>query len=216
MAAMSRFSHWSSSARCASSSCAPAAGQFRQVTPDDPRVTRVGCVLRWLSLDELPQLVNVLRGEMSIVGPRPHPVALNEQYAPMIVGYLGRHLVKPGITGWAQVNGLRGEINTLNKMERRVRCDLHYIEHWSLGFDFRIMACTLRFGFIHNPINTGSFGAAPACGRHTESARCWLPQSLLNSRQRRRGRCPWHRRRRAPPAAGRYRRTRTRGSGLAG
>ena len=131
-------------------SCAPAAGPFRQVTPGDPRVTRVGRVLRWLSLDELPQLVNVLRGEMSIVGPRPHPVALNEQYATMIDGYLDRHLVKPGITGWAQVNGLRGEIDTLDKMERRVRYDLHYIEHWSLGLDLRIMARTLRFGFIHS------------------------------------------------------------------
>jgi exopolysaccharide biosynthesis polyprenyl glycosylphosphotransferase len=131
-------------------SCAPAAGPFRQVTPDDPRVTRVGRVLRWLSLDELPQLVNVLRGEMSIVGPRPHPLALNEQYATMIDGYLGRHLVKPGITGWAQVNGLRGETDTLDKMERRVRYDLHYIEHWSLGLDLRIMARTLRFGFIHS------------------------------------------------------------------
>jgi exopolysaccharide biosynthesis polyprenyl glycosylphosphotransferase len=130
--------------------CAPAAGPFRQVTPDDPRVTRVGRVLRWLSLDELPQLVNVLRGEMSIVGPRPHPVALNEQYATTIDGYLSRHRVKPGITGWAQVNGLRGETNTADKMERRVQYDLHYIEHWSLGFDLRIMARTLRFGFIHS------------------------------------------------------------------
>jgi putative colanic acid biosynthesis UDP-glucose lipid carrier transferase len=130
-------------------SCAPSAGPFRQVTPDDPRVTRVGRVLRWLSLDELPQLVNVLRGEMSIVGPRPHPLALNEHYATMIHGYLGRHRAKPGITGWAQVNGLRGTTETLDKMERRVRYDLHYIEHWSLGFDLRIMARTLRFGFIH-------------------------------------------------------------------
>ena len=130
--------------------CAPPAAPFRQVTADDPRVTRVGRVLRWLSLDELPQLVNVLRGEMSIVGPRPHPVALNEQYAAMIDGYLGRHQVKPGITGWAQVNGLRGETDTLDKMERRVQYDLQYIEHWSLGLDLRIMARTLRFGFIHN------------------------------------------------------------------
>ena len=106
--------------------------------------------MRWLSLDELPQLVNVLRGEMSIVGPRPHPIALNEHYAAMIDGYLSRHRVKPELTGWAQVNGLRGETDTLDKMERRVQYDLHYIERWSLGFDLRIMARTLRFGFIHS------------------------------------------------------------------
>ena len=131
-------------------SCAPATGPFRQVMRDDPRVTRAGRVLRWLSLDELPQLVNVLRGEMSIVGPRPHPLALNEHYATMIDGYLSRHQVKPGLTGWAQVNGLRGETDTLDKMERRVQYDLYYVERWSLGFDLRIMARTLRFGFIHS------------------------------------------------------------------
>jgi putative colanic acid biosynthesis UDP-glucose lipid carrier transferase len=128
--------------------CDPATGEFRQVTCDDPRVTRIGRLLRWTSLDELPQLVNVLSGEMAIVGPRPHPVALNDHYAPRIDGYLERHAVKPGITGWAQVNGLRGETDTLDKMERRVRHDLHYVANWSLALDLRIIARTLRFGFL--------------------------------------------------------------------
>ena len=128
--------------------CAPPAGRFQQITRDDPRVTRVGRLLRWTSLDELPQLVNVLRGEMAIVGPRPHPVTLNERYAEKIDLYGSRHAVKPGITGWAQVNGLRGETETLDKMEQRVRYDLYYIEHWSLMFDIRILAQTLRLGFL--------------------------------------------------------------------
>jgi putative colanic acid biosynthesis UDP-glucose lipid carrier transferase len=128
--------------------CDPPEGECCQVTCDDPRVTRVGRLLRWTSFDELPQLVNVLRDEMSIVGPRPHPIALNEHYAERIDRYLDRHTVKPGITGWAQVNGLRGETDTLDKMERRVRHDLYYIENWSLALDTRIIARTLRFGFI--------------------------------------------------------------------
>jgi putative colanic acid biosysnthesis UDP-glucose lipid carrier transferase len=128
--------------------CDPPEGQFRQVTHDDPRVTRAGRFLRWTSLDELPQLINVLRGEMSIVGPRPHPVALNEHYVERIDGYRRRHGVRPGITGWAQVNGLRGETETLDKMERRVRHDLHYVDNWSLGLDIRIIFRTLQFGFI--------------------------------------------------------------------
>jgi Undecaprenyl-phosphate glucose phosphotransferase len=118
-------------------------GPVVQARRGDPRVTRVGRFLRRTSLDELPQLINVLRGEMSLVGPRPHPVALNEQYANLIDAYLGRHRVKPGITGWAQINGLRGETETLDKMEQRVRYDLYYIENWSLGFDLRILARTL-------------------------------------------------------------------------
>jgi putative colanic acid biosysnthesis UDP-glucose lipid carrier transferase len=123
-------------------------GEIKQVTGDDPRVTRVGRLLRWTSLDELPQLINVLRGDMSIVGPRPHPIALNEHYAGQIDGYLTRHAVRPGITGWAQVNGLRGETDTLDKMARRIRHDLHYIANWSLGLDLLIIARTLRFGFL--------------------------------------------------------------------
>jgi Undecaprenyl-phosphate glucose phosphotransferase len=123
--------------------------QALQATRHDPRFTRVGRWLRRTSLDELPQLLNVLQGEMSIVGPRPHMVAHNVQYASLIDTYLGRHRVKPGITGWAQVNGLRGETDTLEKMEGRIRHDLYYIEHWSLGFDLWILARTLLVGFVH-------------------------------------------------------------------
>jgi putative colanic acid biosynthesis UDP-glucose lipid carrier transferase len=105
-------------------------------------VTRVGRILRRTSLDELPQFLNVLSGTMSIVGPRPHAVAHNEQYSRLIDEYLARHRVKPGITGWAQVNGLRGETETLDKMEQRVRYDLYYIENWSLLFDLYILLRT--------------------------------------------------------------------------
>jgi Undecaprenyl-phosphate glucose phosphotransferase len=118
-----------------------------QATKDDPRVTRVGRFIRRTSLDELPQFLNVLTGNMSIVGPRPHAVAHNEQYADVIDQYLARHRVKPGITGWAQVNGLRGETETLEKMEQRVRYDLYYIDNWSLLFDLRIIFRTLFVGF---------------------------------------------------------------------
>jgi lipopolysaccharide/colanic/teichoic acid biosynthesis glycosyltransferase len=97
----------------------------------------------------LPQLINVLRGDMSIVGPRPHAVAHNEEYARLIDEYLARHKVKPGITGWAQVNGLRGETDTLDKMQRRVEHDLYYIENWSLAFDLRIILKTILVGFSH-------------------------------------------------------------------
>ena len=122
-----------------------------QARRDDPRVTRVGAFLRRTSLDELPQLFNVLRGEMSLVGPRPHAVLHNQQYAGIIDGYLGRHRVKPGITGWAQVNGLRGETDTPEKMRARVEHDLYYIDHWSLLFDLRILLLTLFVGFVdHN------------------------------------------------------------------
>jgi putative colanic acid biosynthesis UDP-glucose lipid carrier transferase len=123
--------------------------QAVQAKRHDPRLTRVGRWLRKSSLDELPQLLNVLRGEMSIVGPRPHMVAHDEQYANLIDTYLGRHRVKPGITGWAQVNGLRGETDTLEKMEGRIQHDLYYIENWSLGFDLQIIARTLLVGFVH-------------------------------------------------------------------
>jgi Undecaprenyl-phosphate glucose phosphotransferase len=123
--------------------------QVAQATRHDPRVTRVGRILRRTSLDELPQFINVLMGTMSIVGPRPHAVAHNEQYARLIDEYLARHRVKPGITGWAQVNGLRGETETLEKMEQRVRYDLYYIENWSLLFDIRIILRTMFVGFSH-------------------------------------------------------------------
>ena len=96
------------------------------------RVTRVGRFLRRTSLDELPQLINVLKGDMSLVGPRPHAVAHNEHYVTLIDNYLGRHKVKPGITGLAQVNGCRGITDTLDKMQTRVAYDLEYIDRWSL------------------------------------------------------------------------------------
>jgi Undecaprenyl-phosphate glucose phosphotransferase len=124
-------------------------GDMRQATRNDPRVTRLGAFLRRTSLDELPQLFNVLKGDMSLVGPRPHAVAHNEQFAPMIDDYLSRHRVKPGITGWAQVNGLRGEVDTPQKMQLRVQYDLYYIDNWSLLFDLRILFLTLFVGFVH-------------------------------------------------------------------
>ncbi|MBV8165234.1 MAG: undecaprenyl-phosphate glucose phosphotransferase, partial [Alphaproteobacteria bacterium] len=120
-----------------------------QARRNDPRITRIGAFLRKTSLDELPQLFNVLRGEMSLVGPRPHAVAHNEHYAKIIDGYLGRHRVKPGITGWAQVNGLRGETETPEKMRMRVQYDLFYIDNWSLLFDLKILAMTSFLGFVH-------------------------------------------------------------------
>ncbi len=122
-------------------------GAVPQVRADDPRITPLGRVLRRFSLDELPQFFNVLRGEMSIVGPRPHAVAHNELYAELLGGYLARHRVRPGITGWAQVNGLRGEIRDLETLRRRVQYDLYYIENWSLLFDLRIIFRTLLVGF---------------------------------------------------------------------
>jgi putative colanic acid biosynthesis UDP-glucose lipid carrier transferase len=119
-------------------------GQVVQARGDDIRITRVGRVLRRTSLDELPQLLNVLRGEMSVVGPRPHAVAHNEQYRRLISGYMLRHKVRPGITGWAQVHGLRGETDTLGKMEQRVHYDLDYLANWSPLLDLRILVRTVR------------------------------------------------------------------------
>jgi putative colanic acid biosynthesis UDP-glucose lipid carrier transferase len=110
-----------------------------QATKGDLRVTRIGAFLRSSSLDELPQLLNVLRGDMSIVGPRPHAVAHNEEFRSLIHGYMLRHKVKPGITGWAQVNGLRGETDTIDKMRARVEYDLEYIENWDLRWDLEII-----------------------------------------------------------------------------
>jgi len=119
----------------------------RQATKNDPRVTTIGRILRSTSLDELPQLFNVLQGNMSMVGPRPHAVEHNEQYAQLIGGYHGRHKVKPGITGWAQINGFRGETDTVDKMRGRVEHDIFYIENWSLWFDFKIMILTAFAGW---------------------------------------------------------------------
>jgi putative colanic acid biosysnthesis UDP-glucose lipid carrier transferase len=114
-----------------------------QATRNDRRITAVGAFLRRSSLDELPQILNVLLGDMSFVGPRPHAVAHNEQYRKLINGYMVRHKVRPGITGWAQVNGLRGETATIDKMEQRVRFDLEYLRRWSLALDARILLRTL-------------------------------------------------------------------------
>jgi putative colanic acid biosynthesis UDP-glucose lipid carrier transferase len=114
-----------------------------QATPDDQRITPVGRILRKTSLDELPQLLNVIGGSMSLVGPRPHATAHNEQYRLLIEGYMLRHKVKPGITGLAQVNGWRGETETLEKMERRVEYDHRYIREWSLWMDMKILCQTL-------------------------------------------------------------------------
>jgi putative colanic acid biosysnthesis UDP-glucose lipid carrier transferase len=118
-------------------------GAVTQAKKGDARVTRFGGFLRRTSLDELPQFINVLMGEMSIVGPRPHAVSHNEMYRRMIHGYMLRHKVKPGITGWAQVNGWRGETDTVEKMEQRVNHDLHYIQNWGLLLDLKIIFKTI-------------------------------------------------------------------------
>lgn len=118
-----------------------------QARRGDPRVTRLGAFLRRTSLDELPQLINVLAGTMSVVGPRPHASAHNEYYRRLVRHYMVRHKVRPGLTGWAQVNGLRGETDTLDKMERRVEFDLWYIRNWSIMLDLRIVLLTLVRGW---------------------------------------------------------------------
>jgi undecaprenyl-phosphate galactose phosphotransferase/putative colanic acid biosynthesis UDP-glucose lipid carrier transferase len=113
-----------------------------QARRNDPRVTRVGRILRNTSADELPQLLNVVRGQMSLVGPRPHAVAHDDGYTKVIAKYALRQHVKPGLTGWAQVNGFRGETAQIELMERRVECDLWYIKNWSFWLDLRILALT--------------------------------------------------------------------------
>lgn len=114
-----------------------------QATKDDPRKTRVGEFLRHTSIDELPQFLNVFKGEMSIVGPRPHMLKHTEEYSQLINTYMVRHAVKPGITGWAQVTGYRGQTEELWQMEGRVERDIWYIEHWSFALDLKIMALTV-------------------------------------------------------------------------
>ncbi|MFT3857773.1 MAG: undecaprenyl-phosphate glucose phosphotransferase [Aquabacterium sp.] len=116
----------------------------KQATKDDPRITPFGAFIRKTSLDELPQFINVLQGRMSIVGPRPHAVAHNEEYRRLIKAYMVRHKVRPGITGWAQVNGYRGETETIEKMQARVEYDLEYLRNWSLGLDLQIVIRTVR------------------------------------------------------------------------
>ena len=117
--------------------------EVHQARKDDVRVTPVGGFLRKWSLDELPQLINVMKGDMSLVGPRPHALAHNHEYAKLIENYSGRHRVKPGITGWAQVNGYRGETSETEQMANRVRFDLEYVDNWSLWFDFKILVLTV-------------------------------------------------------------------------
>jgi putative colanic acid biosynthesis UDP-glucose lipid carrier transferase len=122
-------------------------GTVTQASREDARVTRIGAFLRKSSLDELPQFLNVLRGEMSVVGPRPHALAHNEQYKDIVACYMMRHRVKPGITGWAQINGLRGQTDALHKMRDRVEFDLYYIQNWSFFMDMSIIAKTAISGW---------------------------------------------------------------------
>ena len=114
-----------------------------QATKRDKRITPFGAFLRKTSLDELPQFINVIQGRMSIVGPRPHAVKHNEMYRKLIKGYMIRHKVRPGITGWAQVSGYRGETETLDKMQTRIDYDLDYLRHWSLRLDLYIIFKTI-------------------------------------------------------------------------
>jgi putative colanic acid biosynthesis UDP-glucose lipid carrier transferase len=115
----------------------------RQATANDPRTTRIGRFLRRTNLDELPQFINVFKGEMSVVGPRPHPLWLDEWYAPVIGDYMRRYTIKPGITGWAQINGCRGETRSTEDMERRVARDLWYMRNWTFGMDIYIILKTI-------------------------------------------------------------------------
>ncbi|MBL4608779.1 MAG: exopolysaccharide biosynthesis polyprenyl glycosylphosphotransferase [Pseudomonadales bacterium] len=122
-------------------------GFVEQAKKNDSRITPFGALLRRTSLDELPQFYNVLQGRMSVVGPRPHALSHNEHYKEVIASYMQRHKVKPGITGWAQVHGLRGETDTVDKMQRRVEYDLFYIENWSIWLDIKIVFLTMFKGF---------------------------------------------------------------------
>ena len=119
---------------------------IRQATKNDPRLTRCGRLLRRTNIDELPQLFNVIAGDMSLVGPRPHASAHNSEYEKIIANYAYRHHVKPGVTGWAQVNGLRGETQTIDLMAKRVEFDLWYINNWSFWLDLKILLRTLLLG----------------------------------------------------------------------
>jgi putative colanic acid biosynthesis UDP-glucose lipid carrier transferase len=123
-------------------------GTLTQATRNDQRVTKLGAFLRRTNLDELPQFINVLQGRMSVVGPRPHALLHNMEYSEKIEEYMRRHKVKPGITGWAQVNGWRGETDTLEKMKNRVECDFYYIQNWSVWLDLKILLLTLLRSFV--------------------------------------------------------------------
>ena len=120
-----------------------ASEDFEQTSRNDPRVTKLGRILRKYSIDELPQFWNVLKGEMSVVGPRPHPTPMNLESMKSVDNYLKRHMVSPGITGWAQINGCRGEVRTHEEMEQRVNFDLYYIHRWSLTLDLQIILQTI-------------------------------------------------------------------------
>lgn len=123
-------------------------GQLTQAGRHDKRITRVGAFLRRTSLDELPQFINVLLGQMSVVGPRPHAIEHDDLYKNLVDGYMFRYRIKPGITGWAQVNGYRGETSRVEKMEARVKFDLFYIQNWSFWFDIKIVLITMFKGFV--------------------------------------------------------------------
>jgi Undecaprenyl-phosphate glucose phosphotransferase len=125
-------------------------GVVKQAVRQDPRVTRIGAFLRRTSLDELPQFINVLKGDMSVVGPRPHALEHDDLYQKVVTGYIHRYRIKPGITGWAQINGYRGETDRIEKMERRVAHDLYYLGNWSFALDMRIIAATVVKGLIHS------------------------------------------------------------------
>ncbi len=125
-------------------------GVVKQAVRHDPRVTKIGAFLRRTSLDELPQFINVLKGDMSVVGPRPHALEHDDLYQKVVAGYIHRYRIKPGITGWAQINGYRGETDRIEKMERRVAHDLYYLGNWSFGLDMRIIAATVVKGLIHS------------------------------------------------------------------
>jgi putative colanic acid biosynthesis UDP-glucose lipid carrier transferase len=120
---------------------------LEQATRHDSRITPIGKFIRRTSLDELPQFFNVLKGEMSVVGPRPHALQHNELFKDKVSLYMQRHRVKPGITGWAQIHGFRGETDTQEKMARRVEFDIHYIQHWSLWMDLKIILWTACYGW---------------------------------------------------------------------
>jgi len=123
---------------------------FKQAQKNDPRITRVGAFLRKTSLDELPQLFNVIQGSMSMVGPRPHPIKLDEDFQYVIPALHSRYCVKPGITGWAQINGFRGETRLVSDMAARIDHDRHYIRNWSLFLDIRILCLTVFKGWTHS------------------------------------------------------------------
>jgi len=127
----------------------PTATSFKQTRKDDPRVTNFGALLRKTSLDELPQLINVIQGSMSLVGPRPHPIPLDEEFKRIIPSLNSRYTVKPGVTGWAQVNGLRGETLRMEDMAARIEHDRFYIKNWTLWLDVKILAVTAIKGWTH-------------------------------------------------------------------